>query len=125
MTNLAHTLGIVECQPLKHGNHEDLCAFTDALEHNINCLKDSGQYDIGYFICFIIANKLNKRLNELWLHFSRDVKLRQSRCGHPSSVSKGTDQDTPYSLNTPSKVEPKKWYKPPVHNLQPESNGIS
>ena len=40
---------IIECQPLKNGNYEELCSFIDTLEHNIHTLKVSGQYDVDLY----------------------------------------------------------------------------
>ena len=59
---------------LKQDDHGELCTFTDSLEHSINCLKDSGQHNIGTFITSLITNKFHKKMNKLLLNYTRDIK---------------------------------------------------
>lgn len=67
-------MSIVEAPALKQGNHDELCTFVDNLKHNISSLKDSGYYSIESFLTSVLFGKLNKRLQESWLKYSREVK---------------------------------------------------
>ena len=118
-----HTMAIVECPSLKQGSHEELCSFMDTLEHNINSLKDARQYNIGSFLTSILSSKLTKRLQESWLHFSRDDKEV------PDIFSlirflKERIHTTPVSASAPVKTKAKpeapKRYKALIHQLQPQ-----
>ena len=68
-----HTTTIVDYPAIKQGTYEEFCTFSDTIEHSINYLKDAKQYDIGSFIASILTTKLPKRLNDQWLHFTRDT----------------------------------------------------
>ena len=113
-------MSIVDCLPIKQGTHDELCTFADTIEHNINCLKDPHQYDIGSFISSILASKLNKRLSELWLHYSRDVK-EVPDIDTLLQFLKECIRTTPISMSLPLKPDPPrestKRVKAPVHSI--------
>ena len=104
---------------LKQDDHGELCTFTDSLEHSINCLKDSGQHNIGTFITSLITNKFHKKMNKLLLNYTRDIKKVPDEdtllqflyiCITPVSVS------SPFKMDLPK--EHAKRIKAPVHHVQ-------
>ena len=65
-------MALVDCKPLKSGNYDELFTFIDTVEHNVNSLQDTKQFDLESFLTLLLYTKLTKCLQESWLHFLRD-----------------------------------------------------
>lgn len=70
----SHIAAIVNHLPVKAGGYEEICDLHDLLVKHLSGLHDTKQYDAGAILTSIAAPKLNARLHEQWLTFSRDHK---------------------------------------------------
>ncbi len=68
-----YALSLIESSSIKQDTHDELL-FIDTIDHNISCLKDTKQYDLGPFLTSVLTTKLNKKLQESWLTYSKDYK---------------------------------------------------
>ncbi len=118
---------MIESSSIKQGTHDELCMFIDTIDHNISCLKDAKQYDLGAFLTFVLTTKLNKKLQESWLTYSKDYKKVPDVAVFLAFL-KNKMQTTPMTTISVSKLEVKsecnqvKKHKASVNASQPANS---
>ena len=121
-----HAKSIVDAPALKQGHHEELCTFVDNLKHSISSLKDCGHYSIETFLTSVLSGKLNKRLQESWLKYSRGVKGVKS-VPDVTLLIRFLEEQLSYTpvaffplIKADVKVDATKRNKAPVHQVVPK-----